>query len=60
MNDVTTKTRSRNLKTLRPKKQKQIDFFIADELDIVNFRDKLASIEHPFFALKGGDIAKSL
>jgi plasmid replication initiation protein len=43
------------LKTLRPRKHKQIDFFIADELDIVNFRDELASMEHPFFALKGGD-----
>jgi plasmid replication initiation protein len=47
--------RNYNLKTLRPKKHKQIDFFVADEFDIVNFRDEVASMEHPFFALKGGD-----
>lgn len=54
--DYTENRRAGNLKTLRPRKHKQIDFFIADELDIVNFRDELASMEHPFFALKGGDI----
>lgn len=55
MTDGTAKNRVRNLKTLRPHKHQQIDFFIADEVDIVNFRDELASMEHPFFALKGGD-----
>ncbi|AWK15668.1 replication initiator protein A [Candidatus Fukatsuia symbiotica] len=55
MADGTEKNRVRNLKTLRPRKHQQIDFFIADEVDIVNFRDELASMEHPFFALKGGD-----
>jgi len=47
--------RNFNLKTLRPKKHKQIDFFVADEFNLVNFRDEMASMEHPFFALKGGD-----
>lgn len=56
MADGTEKNRVRNLKTLRPHKYQQIDFFIADEIDIVNFRDELASMEHPFFALKGGDM----
>ncbi len=40
---------------MRPRKHQQIDFFVADEFDIVNFRDEVASMEHPFFALKGGD-----
>ncbi len=40
---------------MRPRKHQQIDFFVADEFDIVNFRDEIASMEHPFFALKGGD-----
>lgn len=44
-----------NLKTLRPKKHKELDFFIADEVEIASFRDEMASMEHPFFALKGGD-----
>lgn len=44
-----------NLKTLRPKKYKKIEFFTADEIDISSFRDEIASMEHPFFALKGGD-----
>lgn len=41
-------------KTLRPKKN-QIDFFIADEIEIQSIRDEIASMEHPFFALKSGD-----
>ncbi len=48
-------TRSYNLKTLRPRKHKELDFFIADEMEIDSFRDEMASMEHPFFALKGGD-----
>lgn len=55
MADYNGKSRVNNLKTLRPRKHQQIDFFIADEVDIVTFRDELASMEHPFFALKGGD-----
>ncbi|HGJ5899505.1 MULTISPECIES: replication initiator protein A [Arsenophonus] len=55
MTDLTTKTRKNNLKTLRPHKHKQLEFFIADDIDISTFRDEMASMEHPFFALKGGD-----
>ncbi len=47
--------RNYNLKTLRPRKHKELDFFIADEVEIASFRDEMASMEHPFFALKGGD-----
>lgn len=43
-----------NFKTLRPKKYK-VDFFIADEIIITSFRDEIATMEHPFFALKAGD-----
>lgn len=43
------------MKTLRPKKYTEQEFFIADEMAITSFRDELASMEHPFFALKGGD-----
>lgn len=43
------------MKTLRPSKH-EIDFFIADEVELSSFRDEMASMEHPFFALKGGDI----
>lgn len=42
------------MKTLRPKKH-QIDLFIADEVEISSIRDEIASMEHPFFALKTGD-----
>lgn len=55
MPDHTDITRNRNLKTLRPRKHKQIDFFIADQVDVASFRDEMASMEHPFFALRGGD-----
>ncbi|WGM03650.1 replication initiator protein A [Arsenophonus nasoniae] len=51
----TKKTGKHNLKTLRPHKHKQLEFFVADEVDISTFRDEIASMEHPFFALKGGD-----
>lgn len=43
------------MKTLRPCKHK-IDFFIADEVELSSFRDEMASMEHPFFAMKCGDI----
>ena len=43
------------MKTLRPRKYTEQEFFIADEMAITTFRDELASMEHPFFALKGGD-----
>ena len=40
---------------LSPNKHKQLDFFIADLFDTVSFRDDMASMEHPIFALKSGD-----
>ncbi|HGJ5867471.1 MULTISPECIES: replication initiator protein A [Arsenophonus] len=55
MNDLTTKKRKNNLKTLRPHKHQQLEFFIADDVSNCTFRDEIASMEHPFFALKGGD-----
>lgn len=54
MTDHTDKPRARNLKTLRPRKH-ELDFFIADEVELSSLRDDVASMEHPFFALKGGD-----
>jgi len=39
---------------LVPVRHPQKDFFIADILDIA-FKDDLASMEHPLFALKAGD-----
>ncbi|HGJ5890679.1 MAG TPA: replication initiator protein A [Arsenophonus apicola] len=51
----TIKKRLNNLKTLRPRKH-EILFFIADEVELSSFRDEMVSMEHPFFALKGGDI----
>lgn len=54
MNDPKDKQRESNLKTLRPRKH-EIDFFFADEVELSSFRDDIASMEHPFFALKGGD-----
>lgn len=41
---------------LAPIKHKQKDFFIADLFDAVRFKDDIASMEHPLFALKAGDI----
>lgn len=55
MIDLIKKTGKRNLKTLRPHRHKQLEFFIADDVDISTFRDEMASMEHPFFALKAGD-----
>jgi plasmid replication initiation protein len=40
---------------LNPVKHPQQDFFIADILD-ASTKDDLASMEHPFFALKAGDM----
>lgn len=54
MANHTSNQRACNLKTLRPRKH-EIDFFIADEVELSSFRDEMASMEHPFFALKGGD-----
>lgn len=53
MNDDIVEKRKIKLKTLKPRKHKQLDFFIADEIDIITFRDEMESMEHPFFALKG-------
>lgn len=55
MSDDNGKQRKSNLKTLRPRKHHQIDFFLADEVAISSVRDEIASMEHPFFALKPGD-----
>ncbi|MEN3262820.1 replication initiator protein A [Sodalis endosymbiont of Spalangia cameroni] len=50
----TINQRVSNLKTLRPRKH-ELEFFIADEVELSSFRDEMASMEHPFFAMKGGD-----
>ncbi|PPI87625.1 RepB family plasmid replication initiator protein (plasmid) [Candidatus Pantoea edessiphila] len=42
------------MNTLRPRKH-DLEFFITDKIEISSFRDDIASMEHPFFALKGGD-----
>lgn len=55
MVDHTKKIGKRNLKTLRPHIHKQLEFFIADDVGVSSFRDEIASMEHPFFALKAGD-----
>ncbi|BBI93008.1 putative plasmid replication initiator protein [Serratia symbiotica str. Tucson] len=54
MADHTINQRVSNLRTLRPRKH-ELEFFIADEVELSSFRDEMASMEHPFFALKGGD-----
>lgn len=41
--------------TLKSKKHQQIELFLADEVEISTIRDEIASMEHPFFALKAGD-----
>lgn len=43
------------VKTLVPVRHPQKDFFVADILD-VSIKDDLASMEHPLFALKAGDM----
>lgn len=40
---------------LSPIRHPQMDFFVADILD-VSIKDDLASMEHPLFALKAGDM----
>ncbi len=55
MVDLTKIKRKYNLNTLRPYKHKLLEFFIADEVNISTFRDEIATMEHPFFALKAGD-----
>ena len=41
--------------TLVPVRHPQKDFFVADIMD-VSMKDDMASMEHPFFALKAGDM----
>lgn len=40
---------------LKGNKYHQKDLFILDNFDIVEYRDDIASMEHPIFALKAGD-----
>ncbi|CAK8741734.1 hypothetical protein SODG_005052 [Sodalis praecaptivus] len=47
MHDHNHKLRINNLKTLRPRKH-ELEFFIADEVELSSFRDEMASMEHPF------------
>ncbi|PAV01195.1 RepB family plasmid replication initiator protein [Arsenophonus sp. ENCA] len=54
MANHTDKVRANKLKTLRPRKH-ELEFFIADEIELTSFRDEMASMEHPFFSMKGGD-----
>lgn len=56
MANHTDKVRANKLKTLRPRKH-ELGFFIADEIELTSFRDEMASMEHPFFAMKGGILA---
>lgn len=44
------------MKTLRPVKHEQLEFLLADNINISSVRDEIASMEHPFFSLKGGDM----
>lgn len=55
MSNFKQKRNNTPLKTLKPRKHKQIELFIADAFNISNFRDDITSMEHPFFALKSGD-----
>lgn len=52
---IRSKTFSKEDTHLTPIKHKQKDFFIADLFDTVRFKDDIASMEHPLFALKAGD-----
>jgi len=52
--DATQKNKRK--KHLSPKKHQQTDFFIADIFNNLTFQDDIASMEHPLFALKAGDI----
>jgi len=40
---------------LKPRKHNQKDFFIADIFDAASFKDEIATMEHPMFALRAGD-----
>ena len=54
---MTNNTRkTTNKLTLRPQRHEQIELFLADNVEISSIRDEVASMEHPFFALKGGDV----
>ena len=55
MPEMQAKAKKSSAATLAPVRHKQKDFFIADILD-VSTKDDLASMEHPFFALKAGDM----
>ncbi len=52
--NVEVAKKSKPAAALVPVRHKQRDFFVADILD-VSIKDDLASMEHPFFALKAGD-----
>jgi len=41
---------------LKPRKHNQKDFFIADIFDAASFKDEIATMEHPMFALRAGDL----
>ena len=43
------------MKTLRPVKHEQLEFLLADNINISSVRDEIASMEHPFFSLKIND-----
>lgn len=43
------------LSRLKPRKHNQKDFFIADIFDAASFKDEIATMEHPMFALRAGD-----
>jgi len=43
------------LSRLKPRKHNQKDFFIADIFDTASFKDEVATMEHPMFALRSGD-----
>jgi len=53
---IRSKSAFKEDKHLAPIKHRQKDFFIADLFDTVRFKDDIASMEHPLFALKAGDI----
>lgn len=44
------------LSRLKPRKHNQKDFFIADIFDAASFKDEIATMEHPMFALRAGDL----
>jgi len=46
-----------NSSRLKPRKHNQKDFFIADIFDAASFKDEVATMEHPMFALRAGDMS---